>query len=602
MAPKVEVPDLINDVIKSNDLDRLRRGLAHNSWSKKQLIDGLFASASYKRWRLLEVFIDKNTPLVRYNRKGQSLLHRIVMSCPTHPEQTYNILKKVLQKISSERQVNFENFVNKRSNMSDGLTGYTALHHAVAAKDIQCVSLLLEYGAKPNIRSGFSLRTPLMEAASKGHVEIMDLLLQHNAHVYTVDKVGQTALIYAAQCGRLNCLKKLIEAKCNVNAQNYTGNSALMQAAWNGHTDCIRVLLDAKADVYSTDFLGRSVLRYAVKSRKRDVLEMILRVTDVVPQDLSIGEAVVDLDDTVMLQTLLDRGIAVKSTTLRFSILHRAAEMGSVNCLKILLENKEKLELDLNMMNEACGVTALQRACAYGNHDVVGLILGAGADPDLPSRDGLTPLFYSMEVLQLVLTKARGLECIKALLRYGCDVNMKCAVRCRGSRLKVNMTHLAYALISCNLYVAKMLVVAGASKYEMSFSSDHQPAEIFPKELLSSPRDRDTFIRSELQNPFSLLCLSRNAIRSCLKRDIEKTINLLPLPPHIKDFLNLTEIDELIDDYNKKLENDEPVEEEFEESLSYEESEVDMECTTSDETSDEEDEGGDQLLVEEEVT
>ena len=561
-------PELTRAVIKNNDLDGLRHGLEENTWSKNQLVDGLFAAATYKKWQCLEALIDGNVPLIRYNKKGQTIIHRIVVSCGSHPDITYSVLTKIVDKIRSENHENLDNFMNKRFNMSDGLTGYTALYQAVTAKNLKCTALLLGVGAKPNIRSGFYLRTPLMEAASKGQSEILTLLLDNNAAVDTVDKGGQSALIYAAQYGQLSCLTKLIDASSNVNAQNYTGNSALMQAAWYGHTDCIHALLRAKADVYSTDFMGRSVLRYAVKSRKKDLLELILEVTDVIPEDLSIGKAVVELDDTSMLETLLRRGLTVTHSKSGDSVLYIAAEMGSVKCLQILLEDKHRLGICLNTVNEASGVAPLHRACAYGNHDVVVLLLQHGADPDLPSRDGLTPIFYCMEVLQLVLTKTRGLECLKALIRFGCNVDTKCFVRCRGSPVKVNMTHLAYALISCNLYVARMLVMAGATRYEMSFSSERQSAEIFPKELLSGPDEVDSFVKAELQSPKSLFNLSGYAVRKCCHRNVETKISTLPLPKHIKDYLNLYEMEGIITDYMKKLETDDSLDEDFEDSIS----------------------------------
>jgi ankyrin repeat protein len=525
---------------------------------------------------------DDSAALMRNNRKGQTILHRVVINCKSYPDATYNVLRKILDKICSMSDGNvLLNFLNKRCSLSDGLMGYTALFQTVVAKHFKCAALLLNSGAKPNIRSGFYLRTPLMEAASKGQADLVTLLLTHNAAVHSLDKSGHTALINAAQCGQLECLIKLIEANSNVNAQNYTGNSALMQAAWYGHADCIRALLKAKADVYCTDFLGRSVLRYAVKSRKRALLELILEATDVIPEYLSIGKAIVELDDTTMLDTLLKRGLTVAHSKSGDSVLYHAAEMGSIKCLQILLENDAQLGLNVNALNEGSGVTPLQRACAYGNHDIVHVLLQYGAEPDLPSRDGLTSIFYCMEVLQLVLTKTRGLECLKSLLRFGSDVSMKCAIQCRGSSLKINMTHLSYALTTCNLYAARMLVIAGSSTYEMTFSSRHQSAEMFPKELQSSSDEVNTFVKAHLQCPSSLFHLSRCAVRRCCHSNVETKIATLPLPGHIKDYLNLSEIEDIIDDYRKRLETEDELDD-YEESISMSyESDDDMNLTFS---------------------
>ncbi len=108
---------------------------------------------------------------------------------------------------------------------------------------------------------------------------------------------------------------------------------------------------------------------------------------------------VVELDDPHILCTLLDCGMPLKSATTNDCVLHSAAEMGSIEFQKIILERKNDLKLDFNLMNDAHDVSALQRVCAYGNYFIVKMLLVAEADPDLPSRDGITPLSYSMEVM-----------------------------------------------------------------------------------------------------------------------------------------------------------------------------------------------------------
>ena len=72
--------------------------------------------------------------------------------------------------------------------------------------------------------------TPLMEAASAGHTDIVRLLIAHGA---------------------------------DVNAQSSSGNTPLMYACAGGHEDVVRVLLEAGAHVEVSIFFIKLLL-YAV--------------------------------------------------------------------------------------------------------------------------------------------------------------------------------------------------------------------------------------------------------------------------------------------------------------------------------------------------
>lgn len=68
--------------------------------------------------------------------------------------------------------------------------------------------------------------TPLMEGASAGHVEIVKLLIAHNA---------------------------------DVNAQSSSGNTPLMYACAGGHTDVVKVSITHKSDCQPINQLNTSL-------------------------------------------------------------------------------------------------------------------------------------------------------------------------------------------------------------------------------------------------------------------------------------------------------------------------------------------------------
>jgi uncharacterized protein len=96
---------------------------------------------------------------------------------------------------------------HKLDTMSRDLT--SPLHEAVKARNIRIVKILLERGAKPNIRDG-ALQTPLLIAARFGDIEICRQLIQHNADPTVKDSNGQSAIDIAKSSG-YTALEKVLQ-------------------------------------------------------------------------------------------------------------------------------------------------------------------------------------------------------------------------------------------------------------------------------------------------------------------------------------------------------------------------------------------------------
>lgn len=85
---------------------------------------------------------------------------------------------------------------------------HTALRAAALYGHIQCIQLLLEYQANPNILSMGS-KNALMGASMNGYPDCVQALLEHGASTDTVNDFGETALALAEAKGHETCANLL---------------------------------------------------------------------------------------------------------------------------------------------------------------------------------------------------------------------------------------------------------------------------------------------------------------------------------------------------------------------------------------------------------
>ena len=83
-------------------------------------------------------------------------------------------------------------------------------------------------------------RTPLHEACTGGHTNVVKQLLEHITDVDVVDSNGQTAAHLAAYHGEGDCLRALISKGSNVALEDKLGRSPGHLAAMKNHPGVLR--------------------------------------------------------------------------------------------------------------------------------------------------------------------------------------------------------------------------------------------------------------------------------------------------------------------------------------------------------------------------
>ena len=176
----------------------------------------------------------------------------------------------------------------------------------------------------------------LIIASEEGDVETVKSLLKKGVYIHAQDKEGRCALVAAAYKNHLEIADLLIAAGADVNMKDNTIQSAYLISTMEGcgYIELLRKTLKAGADVHSTDS---------------------------------------------------DNGTG----------LIRASDRGHVEIVKELL----KTDIRVNHVNRM-GWTALFEAILLGGGDerhieVVRLLIDAGADVNLPDKDGVTPLAHA---------------------------------------------------------------------------------------------------------------------------------------------------------------------------------------------------------------
>lgn len=230
----------------------------------------------------------------------------------------------------------------------------------------------------------------LMAATLFASADMVDLLLKQGADPNRAGVSGTTALMWAVPS--VDKVRLLVARGANVNARSENGRTPLLVAAsYPGTVDLLRLLLDRGADLRAQDRAGATALALALRSADVEVVRFLTdRGLD--SSALSAGARRVALAryDRPTTDFLLSKGFAPALDLLITTATWHPAE---------LVGRWIEMGADVNATNAAqYGRTPLLTAVTSEAEgaDTLKLLLERGANPNVRTTEGETPLDWAM--------------------------------------------------------------------------------------------------------------------------------------------------------------------------------------------------------------
>lgn len=251
-----------------------------------------------------------------------------------------------------------------------------------------------------NVNGVFGGHTALQASSQNGHLEVIKILLRHQADVEVEDKDGDRAVHHAAFGDEPGVMELLAHAGADLNARNKRRQTALHIAVNKGHVGVVKTLLELGCHPSLQDSEGDTPLHDAISKKRDDMLTLLLdHNADIMLTNNNgfnaLHHAALRGNPSAMWILLLKlprRWIVDEKKDDGYTALHLAALNNHVEVAELLVHHG-KANMDLQNVNLQ---TALHLAVERQHTQIVRLLVREGANLNIPDKDGDTPLHEAL--------------------------------------------------------------------------------------------------------------------------------------------------------------------------------------------------------------
>ncbi|XP_046572743.1 putative ankyrin repeat protein RF_0381 [Haliotis rubra] len=303
--------------------------------------------------------------------------------------------------------------------------GDSILHAACEGGNVDIVTYMLKQNSVTINLRGEDMFTPVMMAASKGHIDVFNVLVRENADLLIRDSNQNSILHIACKGGNMEIIKStLTNFSMDVNDIGKEGMTPVMLAASEGRKDMFDFLLQNGADLSHADKHRNNILHRTCQGGNMELVKYVLaqnivKINSRSDDGSSPAMEAAHAGHIEVLKLLVSEGADLTFLTEdKDNILHVALQSKHMDTVKYVLTN-DFVEIDSRNIH---GMTAVMLAAEggteKGHSEIVKYILTENA-VNINDRDseGMTPVLLAADygygdIIELLESKGADLSVV----------------------------------------------------------------------------------------------------------------------------------------------------------------------------------------------